>query len=442
MENRQQLRNSTAGALPADVPAEGWYQVDLQGRWEGHPSGAYRLTPADIRCIVEYFNQACRANGVDLPVDYEHQGVVAKLLGKGAESGGWINSLEGRNNDTELWAHIKWVADARALIRDRKFRYLSSHLVRDYKDPVTGRVIPWALDSVALTNRPFKKELPAVANSAAGAPVAQPPSAVENVNRSQPRAAVPSEKGRAGAPGKEDGAMNQLLALPFDGAHGREFIERLAAAMNEGRASAPALDAKAVANSLGVPEDAGTDAVVKAVAERLTALVELNPLKARLKVFAHSLGVAETADESVIAAAIAGNGKPANADAGVKLLSICNALGTTPDKPLAELLALIGSTRALPAQSAAEKLIENAISVERKITPANREAFIRLAMQDFEGARRILNSMPPVLGGATNAAGAQSASETAVLSEADRWACEQAGLKEGDFLATKKRMAG
>ena len=178
MENREPLSNC-AGQLPADpsavssgpngVPAEGWYQVELQGEWEGHPAGAYRLTPADIRCIVEYFNRSCRANGVDLPVDYEHQGVVAKLLGKSAESGGWINSLEGRKDDTELWAHIRWVDDARALIRERKFRYLSSHLLKDYKDPVSGRVIRWALDSVALTNRPFKKALPAVANSDAAA---------------------------------------------------------------------------------------------------------------------------------------------------------------------------------------------------------------------------------------------------------------------------------
>ena len=270
--------------------------------------------------------------------------------------------------DTELWAHIQWVADARALIRERKFRYLSSHLVKDYKDPVSGRMIPWALDSVALTNRPFKKELPAVANSDAATPGLD--------------SAVADEEG---------GAMQNLLAL-------------LAAAMS--------LDAKAVANSLGVAEDAGADAVVKAVADRLAALD--------------------------------GEGEAGGATQATqtKLLSICNALGTTPDRPLAELLALIGAARAIPAQSAAEKLIENAISVERKITPANREAFIRLAMQDFEGARKILNSMPPVLGGATNAAGAQAASETAVLSEADRWACEQAGLKEAEFLATKKRMAG
>ena len=106
MENRLTLRNSADGLIPADAPAEGWYQVDLQGQWEGHPSGAYRLTPADIRCIVADFNRRCRANSVDLPVDYEHQGVIAKLLGKSAEVGGWINALEARDErHAALGAH-------------------------------------------------------------------------------------------------------------------------------------------------------------------------------------------------------------------------------------------------------------------------------------------------------------------------------------------------
>ena len=235
MENGQQFSDSAGAALPADpsavssgpngVPAEGWYQVDLQGEWEGHPAGAYRLTPADIRCIVEYFNQSCRANGVDLPVDYEHQGVVAKLLGKSAESGGWINSLEGA---------------------ERRYRALGAHQVggrRASADPREEIPLPqlapaeglqgpghrpdvrWALDSVALTNRPFKKALPAVANSDAA--LRDWRGAASPIQPSQNRRTEP---------------CRHLLAL-------------LAAAMNEGRAALRRR--KAVANSIGVAEDAG-----------------------------------------------------------------------------------------------------------------------------------------------------------------------------------------
>jgi phage I-like protein len=404
----------TGGALlPADVPAEGWYQVDLEGVWNGHPAGAYKLTPADIRCIVEYFNRVCRANGVDLPVDYEHQGVVAKLLGKSAESGGWINALEARNGDTELWAHIRWVDDALALIRDRKFRYLSSRLLKDYKDPVTGKLIPWVLDSVALTNRPFKKELPAVANSAEVDFVAQPPSAVENTDRSQPRAAVPHVVRRTRRTlEEEDGAMDKLLAL-------------LAAAMS--------LDVKAVSNSLGVPEDAQADVIVRALATLLSAG---DQAAKRVKIFANALGVAETADAPAILSAVAA----AHADAEAKVLAICNALGTTPDKPVDELLDLLGATRNDPQRNEAERMIENAVSVEHKITPANRERFLALALKDLVGVRKILSRMPSVLNSGSNPSADSDSNVVAGLTSAEKWACQQHGIKEADFLAAKKQL--
>ena len=396
------VQNSAAGAVAADAPAEGWYQVDLAGRWNGHPAGEYKLTPADIRSIVSYFNSACQANGVDLPVDYEHQGVIAKLLGKSAESAGWINGLEARNGDAELWAHIKWVDDALALIRAKKFRYLSSHLMKGYPDPVSGKLIPWVLDSVALTNRPFKKSLPAVANSDAAA------AGLDEAAAELPNSAVADQ---------EEGAMEKLLAL-------------LAAAMT--------LDAKTVANSLGVPEDAAANVVLKAIAGRLSAGDQTSK---RLKVFANALGVAETADEAAITAAISAKVKPAASDADVKLLAVCNSLGVTPDKSVAVILALLGSTRADPKRIEAERMIENAISLEHRITPANRDGFLAMALKDLEGTRKIIAAMPPLLSAVTNSAAAAAAAETPVLSQADKWACEQAGLKPADFLSTKKRLS-
>ena len=386
------VQNSSGAS--GTVPAENWYQVDLAGKWEGHPAGAYKLTPADIRCIVDYFNRTCKANSVDLPVDYEHQGVIAKLLGKSAEVGGWINALEARNGDTELWAHIAWVEDARALIQAKKFRYLSSHLTPDYKDPISGKLIPWVLQAVALTNRPFKKELPAVANATGdlglGSSVAE----------------------------EEDGAMDKLLAL-------------LAAAMS--------LDAKAVANSLGVPEDAQADATVKAIAGLLAAGDRASK---QLKLFANAIGVAETADEAAISAALAAKTKPVASDADTKILAICNALGTTPDKTLAELLALLGSTRADPKRIEAEKMIENAVSVEHKITPANRQSFLDWALKDLEAAKKAIAGMPSVLNSATDPSKSETGSGAAVLTDADKRACQQHGIMEADFLATKKKLAG
>ena len=231
-----------------------------------------------------------------------------------------------------------------------------------------------------------------------------------------------------------------------------KLLATLATAMNEGRGSAPALDAKAVANSLGVPEDAKADVTVKAIAALLGAGDRASKQAA---LFANSLGVAPEADEAAISAALAQRSaaiaakapaapapeKQASGDAEVKLLAICNSLGATPDKPLADILALLSATRANPAQSAAEKLIENAISVDHKITPANRDAFVALAVKDFEGTRNILDSMPPILNSVTNAAGSEAAAGSEVLTAADKWACRQGGISEEAFLATRKRLS-
>jgi hypothetical protein len=87
-------------------------------------------------------------------------------------------------------------------------------------------------------------------------------------------------------------------------------------------------------------------------------------------------------------------------------------------------------------------MIENAISVAHKITPANRDRFLALALKDLEGTRAILNSMPPILNSVTNAVPLGERDDATGLSEEDKWACQQHGIKEADFLATKKRLTG
>jgi hypothetical protein len=263
-------------------------------------------------------------------------------------------------------------------------------------------VIPWVLQAVALTNRPFKKELPAVANSDAAA------AGLIEAGADLSNSAVASQEGTA---------MDQLLVL-------------LAAAMS--------LDAKAVANSLGVAEDAKADVVVPALAKLLSAGDQASK---RPKVFANSLGVAETADDAAIAAALAAKAGP-KAESETKLLAICNSVGASPNQPLTELLTLLGATRANPAQAAAERMIENAITVEHKIAPCNRQAFLDVANRlGLEAARKMIAGMPAILNSVTSAPAAEAAAASAVLTSADEWVLGQHGLKKEDYLAAKKRLA-
>jgi len=198
-------------------------------------------------------------------------------------------------------------------------------------------------------------------------------------------------------------------------------------------AAAMSLDVKAVSNSLGVPEDAQADVIVRALATLLSAG---DQAAKRVKIFANALGVAETADAPAILSAVAA----AHADAEAKVLAICNALGTTPDKPVDELLDLLGATRNDPQRNEAERMIENAISVEHKITPANRERFLALALKDLVGVRKILSRMPSVLNSGSNPSADSDSNVVAGLTSAEKWACQQHGIKEADFLAAKKQL--
>ena len=116
------------------------------GRW-------VEFTPAMMRTMKEAFDR----RGTDVVVDYEHQ----SLSGMKAPAAGWVKELWVKEDG--LWGRVEWTDEARRLIEAREYRYLSPVVFFDYPDPVTGETLQAYLDSVALTNRPFLPDAPAVA---------------------------------------------------------------------------------------------------------------------------------------------------------------------------------------------------------------------------------------------------------------------------------------
>ena len=116
---------------------------------DGHvqsKSGDFDFDPAQAESVIGEF----REQGVDLPVDYEHQTVGEEFSspdGK-APAAGWIKSLRyvaGRG----LMALIRWTDQAAEFIRSGAYRYMSPVLLVDK----TTRNVQ-ALHSVGLTNVP------------------------------------------------------------------------------------------------------------------------------------------------------------------------------------------------------------------------------------------------------------------------------------------------
>ncbi len=133
-----------------------WHQVALEGEWDGHYQGPFKLDARDF----EQMSFHRRALGIDTVVDYKHSSLNPFV--ERSPAAGWIDDLDVRQTDQGLglFARVKWTESAAKAIREREYRYLSPTILWRTKDRKTGVDLGTSLHSVALTNTPFLDELP------------------------------------------------------------------------------------------------------------------------------------------------------------------------------------------------------------------------------------------------------------------------------------------
>ena len=92
------------------------------GRFAARDGRRFELSEPEA--VIAAFEQS----GIDLPVDYEHQSESAADTRSGpAPAAGWIKELKAKADG--LWGRVEWTARARALIRNREYRFLSPALL-------------------------------------------------------------------------------------------------------------------------------------------------------------------------------------------------------------------------------------------------------------------------------------------------------------------------
>jgi len=114
---------------------------DIQGR-DGR-----RWVNDDPAGIVTAF----RADGVAIPLDYDHATESAASQGAGAPAAGWIEDLQTRA-DGSIWGRIAWTAKARAMVEAKEYRFISPAFLYNR---VTAAIRK--LTSAALTHHPNLK---------------------------------------------------------------------------------------------------------------------------------------------------------------------------------------------------------------------------------------------------------------------------------------------
>lgn len=98
---------------------------------------------------------ASLADGLDLPIDWEHAQDHLAPKGERADAAGWIDRIEVR--DGAQWARVTWTEEGRRSVTGRAYRYISPTFLHD----TAGRVA--RIIGAGLVNRPAFNSLPALA---------------------------------------------------------------------------------------------------------------------------------------------------------------------------------------------------------------------------------------------------------------------------------------
>lgn len=113
-----------------------------------HPQyGTFNITPMILASMKKNFDAKVR--GVDLAIDYGHE--------SDRNAAGWIDDLVLKENDTQLWAKVRWTPKGSDIVMGMEYRYLSADFTFDYQDGETLQKFGPTLFGAGLTNRPVVK---------------------------------------------------------------------------------------------------------------------------------------------------------------------------------------------------------------------------------------------------------------------------------------------
>lgn len=148
------LRSITL-AEGADGMKRSWIMLFPQGRFTHPQYGKLDFTASTLSEIKRHFDTGVR--GIEIALDGNHDQDKAT---------GWVEQLEQRPAATGqpagLWARVRWTKLGEGYIKDQIYRYFSPEF-GPHRDERTGKVTQNVLLGGGLTNRPFLKDMPAVA---------------------------------------------------------------------------------------------------------------------------------------------------------------------------------------------------------------------------------------------------------------------------------------
>ncbi len=133
-----------------------WLKAAGLGEYQHPVYGTLTLNRERLQRLADSVNR--RARGISLAVDYAHR----QDPSKGHRAAGWIDRAEVRSDG--LYLAVSFTDEAKQEIKAGHWKYLSPEF-GDWKDPRTNMTVPDTLYGLALTNRPFLRDLGEIAAS-------------------------------------------------------------------------------------------------------------------------------------------------------------------------------------------------------------------------------------------------------------------------------------
>ena len=109
--------------------------------------GQFQITKQMLLSMKKNFDDNVRKLSLAFDFKHESEDIAA----------GWFQTVNLRNDDTELWAEVEWTVEGARKLADRLFRYVSADFSANYIDNETLKEHGPCLLGAALTNRPVIK---------------------------------------------------------------------------------------------------------------------------------------------------------------------------------------------------------------------------------------------------------------------------------------------
>ncbi|MEM9067079.1 MAG: phage protease [Myxococcota bacterium] len=139
--------------------ARTWIHIAVEGRWEGHASGAFEFSRAIFDQIIRNF----RDDPNPIPLTWGHPDCERAAVDGAA---GWIHDLEIRSDG--LWALTEFTEKAAGMVRRGEHRFCSVVVSFESIDRKTREPIGAELYEVGLVLSPFLSELTEIRLSRVG----------------------------------------------------------------------------------------------------------------------------------------------------------------------------------------------------------------------------------------------------------------------------------